>query len=62
LNFEISEKSRLPFVDNEKIIHVNSIEKLEQNLNKYLYSNESIRHTIEIQNAAKDIASLILED
>lgn len=60
INYEVSEKSRLTFVDNKKVMHINSIEKLETYLNKALFMRDTLVTEKEVRNTAEEIASMML--
>jgi hypothetical protein len=61
LNYEVSEVSRLPFVDNHKIINVSTVEKLKDYLDLYLYQDRDIFKSEAINNVAKTIAEIVLK-
>lgn len=59
-NYELSEKSRLPFVDNEKIFHINNTSLLEIYLEDYLYNGKGIQKSTSNLSASDNIASILI--
>lgn len=62
IDYEKSEEPRLPFVDNNRIFHVNSIEKLDKFLDDYLLNNQSIPTFDYSSYSSKLIASIMNKD
>lgn len=60
INYELSETSRLPFVDNETIFHVNSIKGVEEKLNKYLYNWNKPKVDTQSISSSKKMATIML--
>jgi len=61
INYENSERSRLTYVDGEKVVHINSIDKLESYLNTCLLDDKRIIDEKRALDASEEIATIILQ-
>jgi hypothetical protein len=59
INYEVAEKSRLTFVDGEKVVHINSIEKLEKSLNGYLFEGTNSSAGRKALNTSAEMAAIM---
>jgi len=59
LNYEVAEKSRLSYMDNERIFHLNSLFGLEKSLDDFLYKGKKIPSGPPVPGASEIIATIL---
>lgn len=59
VNFEYAEVSMLPYVDNKKIMHINSVARLENLLDDHFLDDSTSQEKAEYLDASKNIRALL---